>query len=127
MKEYNIRHHKSSPYHPEENGQYKVTNREIEAILTKTVHIHKQDWNNRLIEDFWAYHTTWKKTNKFTPFKLVYGKATMFPIEFEHKTLCTTLELNISLPATQQERLLHLNLLDEIQKRALEKTKIIKQ
>ena len=50
MKEYSIRHHKSSPYHPQENGQAEVTNREIEAILTKTVHIHKNDLSNRLIE-----------------------------------------------------------------------------
>lgn len=65
----------------------------------------------------------WKTKTRFTPFELVYGKEKMFPIEFEHKTLCTTLELNINLPTTQQERLLHLNALDEIQKRALERKK----
>ena len=27
MKNYNIRHHKFSPYHPQENGQVEVTNR----------------------------------------------------------------------------------------------------
>ena len=37
MKEYNIRHWKSSPYRPQENGQVKATNREIGLILTKTV------------------------------------------------------------------------------------------
>ena len=49
----------------------------------------------------------------------------MLPIKFEHKTLRTTLELNIELPATQRERLLHLNSLDEMCKAALECTEII--
>lgn len=40
MKEYNIKHWKSSPYHPQTNGQTKVTNWEIETILTKIVHLH---------------------------------------------------------------------------------------
>ena len=84
MKEYNIRHHKSSPYHPQENGQEEVTNREIEAILTKIVHIHKKDWTSRLTKVVWAYWTTWKTTIGFTPFELVYGKGAMLPIEFEH-------------------------------------------
>ena len=48
MKEYIIRCHKSSPYHPQENEKEEVTNREIEAILTKIVHIYKKDWTNRL-------------------------------------------------------------------------------
>ena len=49
----------------------------------------------------------------------------MLPTEFEHKTLCTALELNISLPTTQEERLLHLNSLDEMRKIALERIEII--
>ena len=49
----------------------------------------------------------------------------MLPIEFEHKKVFTTLELNISLPIAQEERLLHLNSLDEIRKMALERTEII--
>jgi len=125
MKDYSIRHRKSSPYHPQVNGQVEVTNREIEAILTKIENVHKEDWTSRLIEVVWAYWTTWKKTTRFTPFDLVYGKLAMLPIEFDHKTLCTTLELNINLPATQQERLLHLTSLDEIRKTDLERKKII--
>lgn len=49
----------------------------------------------------------------------------MLPIEIEHKTLRTTLELNISLPTAQEERLLHLNSLDEMWKMALERKKIL--
>ena len=51
----------------------------------------------------------------------------MMPIEFEHKTLCTTLELNITLPVAQEEIILHLNSLDEMRKTNLQRKKIIQQ
>ena len=35
MKQYNIRHQKSSPYHPQANGQAEVTNRELKTFLKK--------------------------------------------------------------------------------------------
>lgn len=57
-KQYNIRHRKSSPYHPQVNGQEEVTNREIENILTKIVHLHYRDWTTRLQEAIWDYRTT---------------------------------------------------------------------
>ena len=80
MKQYNIRHRKSSPYHPQANGQVEVTNRELENILTKIVHLHHRDWTNRLQEVVWAYKTTWNTTTGFTPFELLYGKVAMLPI-----------------------------------------------
>ena len=49
----------------------------------------------------------------------------MLPIEFEHKTLRTTLELDIELPVAQRECLLHLNSLDEMHKVAMEHIEII--
>ena len=68
----------------------------------------------QLQEVVWAYRTTSKTTIGFTPFELLYGKVVMLPIEFEHKTLRTTLELDIELPIAKREHLLHLNSLDEM-------------
>ena len=82
MKQYNIRHLKSGPYHPQANGQVEVTNRELKKILTKIVHLHYRDWTRKLQEVVWAYRTTWKTTTRFTPFELLYGKVVMLPIEF---------------------------------------------
>jgi len=62
MKEYKVKHRKSNPYHLQENGQVESTNKVIEGIITKTVHLHRRDWAERLLEALWAYRTTWKNT-----------------------------------------------------------------
>ena len=45
----------------------------------------------------------------------------------EHKTLRTTLELDIELPIAQREHLLHLNSLDEMHKTTLQHTKLVQK
>eukprot|EP00253_Pinus_taeda_P014101 PITA_14101 len=44
MEEYKIKHRKSTPYHLQENGQVESTNKVLESIITKTVHLHRRDW-----------------------------------------------------------------------------------
>ena len=72
--QYGIKHYKSSPYHPQANGQVESTNKVLESILTKTVQLHHKDWADRLPEALWAYRTTWRNTTGYTPYQLVYGK-----------------------------------------------------
>ena len=55
---YGIRHCNSSPYHPQSNGQVESTNKVLEAILTKTILLHHNDWEDRLLEALWAYRIT---------------------------------------------------------------------
>jgi transposase InsO family protein len=40
IEQYKIKHQKSSPYHPQANGQVESTNKVLEAILTKIVQLH---------------------------------------------------------------------------------------
>ena len=47
---YSIQNCKSSPYHPQANGQVKSTNKVLEAILTKNIQLHHKDWADRLPE-----------------------------------------------------------------------------
>eukprot|EP00253_Pinus_taeda_P034401 PITA_34401 len=86
MEEYKIKHRKSTPYHPQANGQVEYTNKVIESIITKIVHLHRRDWAERLPEALWAYKTTWRNTTGHSPYELVYGKEVLFPIEFQVKT-----------------------------------------
>jgi len=108
-----IKHRTSTPYHPQANGQVEVTNRALEGILTKVVSSSRKDWADRLVEDSWAYNTTWKTTTGFTPYELVYGKKALLSIEFEYNTLRMAAQLDLDLSHAQRERLLQLNGLDE--------------
>jgi len=86
VEEYKIKHRKSTPYHPQGNGQVESTNKVIEGILTKTVHLHRRDWVERLPEALWAYRTTWRNRTGHTLYELVHGKQVLFPIEFQIRT-----------------------------------------
>jgi transposase InsO family protein len=100
---YHIKHRKSSPYHPQANGQVESTNKVLEGILTKTVQLHKKDWSERLPEALWAYMTTWRSTTGFSPYKLVYGKHVLLPIEFQIKTFKMAAELGMDLTKAEKE------------------------
>eukprot|EP00253_Pinus_taeda_P035411 PITA_35411 len=77
-----IKHKRSIPYHPQENGQVESTDNVLESIITKTVHLHRREWAERLPEALWAYKTTWRNTTGHSPYELVYGKEVLLPIEF---------------------------------------------
>jgi hypothetical protein len=57
---YKIKHRKSIPYHPQENGQVESTNKTLEAIMIKIVQTHRKDWLDKLQEALWAYRITYK-------------------------------------------------------------------
>ena len=73
------------------------TNKVIEVIITKIVERHRRDWAKRLLEALWEYLTTWRNTTGFYPYELVYEKNVSFLVEFEIKTLRTSLEENMDL------------------------------
>ena len=94
---YGIRHCKSSPYHPQANGQVESTNKVLEAILTKTIHLHHKDWVDRLPEALSAYRITWRNTTGHIPYELVYGKQVLLPIDFQVKTFRMVAQLGMNL------------------------------
>ncbi|XP_057841361.1 uncharacterized protein LOC131051033 [Cryptomeria japonica] len=56
---------------------------------------------------------------------MVNGTKAIMHVEFEHKTLRTTISLDMTLSTTQEERLLQLNALDEIRKSTPQHTESI--
>ena len=103
------------------------TNKVIESILTKIVRSHHRDWADILSEALWAYHTTWRNTMGFSPYDLVYGKNTVFPIEFGIKTSKTTMEENLDLTEDQRKILNQLNELDEKRTIVVHQIELIQQ
>ena len=71
-----------------------------------------------LYPSLWAYRTTIKTTNGFSPYKLVHGVESILPVECEIPLLKLSIEL---LPDTSEleERLVHLEQLDEQHRDAL--------
>ena len=102
MQKYGVKHRVTSPYHPQVNGQVESTNKTLENILTKIVAYHRRDWAQKLQEALWVYRKTWWNTTRFSPFELVYRKSPLFPIEFEIRTLRTTLEAGLDLSDAQK-------------------------
>ena len=78
---YNICHDKSTPYHPQSNGQVVATNKLILKVLSKMVDNAHQDWSEHLPLALWAYRMTKHSIVKATPFSLAYGAEAVLPIE----------------------------------------------
>ena len=79
------------------------TNKVLEAILTKTIHLHHKGWEDRLIEALWAYRITWRNSIRHTPYELVYGKQVLLPIEFQVKTFHMAAQLGMDLDEAHKQ------------------------
>ncbi|GKB50145.1 reverse transcriptase domain-containing protein [Tanacetum coccineum] len=85
LRRYGVTHKLSTTYHPQSNGQTKVTNKAIKRILERLVGYNPKGWSEKLNDALWAFRTAYKTPTRCTPFRLVYGKAYLLPVEIEHK------------------------------------------
>ena len=60
LKIYGVHHRVTTPYHPQENGQIDVSNREVKNILKKIIRTDRRDWAAKLPDALWAYRTAFK-------------------------------------------------------------------
>ncbi|XP_042410060.1 uncharacterized protein LOC121999439, partial [Zingiber officinale] len=127
LRKYRVSHKVATPYHPQTNGQVEISNREIKAILEKTVSTSRKDWSLKLDDALWAYRTAYKTPIGMTPFRLVYGKSCHLPVELEHKAYWVITNLNMNLKEAGEKRKLQLNELDELRLDAYEHARSYKE
>ncbi|XP_024010407.1 uncharacterized protein K02A2.6-like [Eutrema salsugineum] len=114
LKKHGVKHKVSSPYHPQTSGQVEVSNRQIKAILERTVSNSRKDWSKKLGDALWAYRTAYKNPIGTSPFNLLNGKSCHWPVELEYNALWAVKLLNFDIQTTQEKRVLQLHELEEI-------------
>ena len=78
---YQVKHHRSSSYYPQGNGQAEVTNKTLIKIINKMSQEYTEGWATHLPDTLWAYRKSPKFATGFSPFSLVYGTEVMSPAE----------------------------------------------
>jgi len=101
-----------SPYYPQANGQVEAVNKTPKTILQWTIDKSRSNWHIMLYSALWAYRTSVKTATGFTPFQLVYGMESIFPVECEIPSLKLAVQLLLET-SSLEERLLHLEHLNE--------------
>ena len=124
---FKIDHRKTTPYHPQTNGQTEQVNGILVSILRKMVLDSKRDWNTKLMAALWAYRTTYKVTTHATLFSLVYGLEATLPIEYEVESLRVAIDSRLTGKQSLRNRLTDLEELDEHRRTAVQYIKAIQR
>jgi hypothetical protein len=71
----------STAYYPQGNGLAESSNKSLVRIIQKLLEQNVRSWDSKLKFTLWADRVTCKKSIGTSPFKLVYGTETIFPVQ----------------------------------------------
>ncbi|CAH9087933.1 unnamed protein product [Cuscuta epithymum] len=127
LSKYGVQHRQGVAYHPQTQGQVENANRDLKAILEKTVAQTRKDWSEKLDDALWAFRTAYKTPIGTTPFRLVYGKSCHLPVEVEHRALWSLNTVCLDSSSAGKERFFQLNELDEWRAQAFHNSYLYKE
>ncbi len=79
LEAFGIKHHHTSGYRPTANGAVERMNKSIVDRLRRVAHDNPRDWDLWLPQVLFALRTKTSRTTLFSPFELMFGRATRRP------------------------------------------------